>query len=355
MTDSESNRVAAASEQPSPWRRRLRLASVAFTVMLLFALAQELRLDKFDDLLARVDRGAWGLAFSAYFALNIVRALRFRVLLRGASAPLRLLVPITLYHNFLVRALPFKLGELSYILLLRSRLRLSVEQGLSSLAGARLLELLIVALVFAWALLSGADQLAEQRDELAASIALAFSLSASSLYFGGSLIRRGLFLCLPPLKRLPPPTARLVDSLAARATRLASELDRLRQPRIFLSALFLSCFTYSASFAANFVLLRALGLELEPAGLIAIISLGMFASALPFTPSGFGVVEVAWRTGLVQFAGWEGADATATAFLLHGFQLAAAGLCGLLGYVAIHFSAPARSPATRKSDILPHR
>jgi uncharacterized membrane protein YbhN (UPF0104 family) len=117
-------------------------------------------------------------------------------------------------------------------------------------------------------------------------------------------------------------------------------MDRIRQPRLFLTALFTTCFTYTSSFLTNYVLLRALGVEVHLPVFIAIISLGMFASAFPFTVSGFGVVEAAWRVGLMQFAGMPDADATAAGFLLHGFQIFAAALYGLLGYLLIHVSAP---------------
>ena len=81
-----------------------------------------------------------------------------------------------------------------------------------------------------------------------------------------------------------------------------------------------------------------LGIQVDLSGMIAIVSIGMFASAFPLNVSGFGVVEVAWRFGLIQFAGWNESDATATGFLLHGFQLFAAALYGLVGYLLIHLS-----------------
>ena len=121
----------------------------------------------------------------AYLALNLFRAFRFRILLDKRDSPWRILIPITLYHNFLVRALPFKLGELSYIVLLRSRLNYSMEEGVSSLFGARILELLIIVMVFASSIPASAEQLAAQRDELLVAIAVTFALSVIGLYFGG--------------------------------------------------------------------------------------------------------------------------------------------------------------------------
>ena len=334
---------AATSALPAPknnGRRQLivRLVSVLVTVALLAVLIGEVKWDEFDQLLGRVAIVSWVGALLAYLALNLFRALRFHVLLDKDDTPWRLLVPITLYHNFLVRALPFKLGELSYIALLRSRLNYSMEEGVSSLFGARVLELLIIVLVFTSGVLTTAEAFASQRDQLLLVIGITFFLCIVALYFGGTLIRSTLRALLPNLRRMTGREHNMMAVIESRALQLAAELDRVRQPRLFLSALFISCFTYSSSFLTNYVLLRALGITVDFPAMIAIISIGMFASAFPLNVSGFGVVEVAWRIALVQFAGWNESDATATGFLLHGFQLFAAALYGLAGYLLIHFS-----------------
>lgn len=327
-------------------RRQLvvRAVSVLVTIGLLAVLVGEVEWDEFDQLLGRVAVVSWVGALLAYLALNLFRALRFRILLDKDDTPWRLLVPITLYHNFLVRALPFKLGELSYIALLRSRLNYSMEEGLSSLFGARILELLIIVMVFTSGVLTNAEALAEQRERLMLIIVVTFLCSVVALYFGGTLIRALLRTLLPGLRRLLRRKSELLTTIESRSQQLADELDRIRQPRLFLSALFISCFTYTSSFLTNYILLRALGITVELPAFIAIISIGMFASAFPLNVSGFGVVEVAWRFALIQFAGWNESDATATGFLLHGFQLAAAAIYGLAGYLLIHFSP--RLPST---------
>lgn len=131
--------------------RRLlwRLVSVLVTVGLLFFLIRALGGFDFGELLRRISALNLLAALFAYLALNVFRALRFYILLDKGNTPLRILLPITFYHNGLVRVLPFKLGELSYIVLLRSRLNYSMEEGVSSLFGARILELLVIVLVFA--------------------------------------------------------------------------------------------------------------------------------------------------------------------------------------------------------------
>ncbi len=327
--------------RPANKRRQffVRAASILITAVLLLWLAGKVQWQDFDDLLGQVEPLSWCGALLAYLTLNLLRALRFRVLLDRQDAPYKLLIPITLYHNFLVRAAG-RFGEMSYVVLLRARLRYSIEEGISSLFGARLLELLIIVLVFAFGFLSGAEELAAQRDELILAIALIFPSCLIALYFGGALLRALRRLLLPPLQRFGWSQISFVARLEARALQLATEMDRIRQPRLFLAALLISCGTYSCSFLTNYILLRALGLAVDLPTVIAIVSLGMFASAFPFSVSGLGVVQFAWAFALVQFAGWPDSDATATGFLLHGFQLFTAAIYGLVGYVLLHLGSP---------------
>ncbi len=335
----DNHRHSGAEGGASRRQFLVRAISIAITVLLLADLVGRVNWAEFDQLLGRIAATSWLGALLAYLTLNLFRALRFRILLDKRESPWRILIPITLYHNFLVRALPFKLGELSYILLLRSRLKYSMEEGVSSLFGARVLELLIIVMVFASSIPASAEQLASQRDDLTLAIAITFVLSVIGLYFGGNLIRAFQKATQPLLSRAER-RPKIASGANKRLSQLAQEMDRIRQPRLFLTALFTTCFTYTSSFLTNYILLGALGVNVELPVFIAIISLGMFASAFPFTVSGFGVVEAAWRFGLMQFANLPDAEATAAGFLLHGFQIFAAALYGLLGYLLIHIIAP---------------
>lgn len=327
-----------------------RLVSALVTIGLLFFLLRNLEEFDFAALLGRISFLSLLAALFSYLALNIFRAVRFRILLDKGNAPLRLLIPITLYHNCLVRVLPFKLGELSYIVLLRSRLRYSMEEGLSSLLGARILELLIIVVVFASGILLSGEAFAAQSDQLMLIIGLVFVASVVGLYFAGSLIRLSLRLLDPLISG-----GRWMTAMTRKMLEIAVEFDRIRHPRLFLSALFISCFTYISSFMTNYILLRALGLEAALPVVIAIISVGMFGSAFPFSVSGFGVVELSWLFGLTQFAGYTDTDATAIGFLLHGFQLMAAALYGLAGYLLIHLAPPVPSSAVMPPEAIQHQ
>jgi len=329
--------------------------SILVTVVLLIALLENIEWNDMSELIGRISAlSLFGAGFS-YLMLNIFRAIRFRTLLDKVNTPLRVLIPITLYHNFLVRLLPFKLGEFSYVMLLRSRLNYKMEEGLSSLFSARLLELLIIVVVFAMGILMSGEQFASQRDGLLLLVVVVFIGSIVGLYFAGTLIRVMLGVFNAILHRITSRKIALIESIESKLSEMAIEFDRIRHPRLFISALFISCFTYGTSFLTNYILLLAVGVDVDMPTMISILSVGMFASAFPFSVSGFGVVEVSWLFGLTQFAGLPESEATAIGFLLHGFQIIAASLFGLIGFALIHATPPVQTQDIAPSTNLVHQ
>lgn len=318
----------------------MRVVSVLVTLALMGFLLANIEWPVFLEIMGRISLLAFGGALLVYFLLNVFRALRFRALLDRPDTPLRVLLPITLYHNFLVRVLPFKLGEFSYVVLLRTHLRYSLESGFSSLVGARLMELLLIVIVCAAGLLMSGDIFGADTPVLTAVLLVSFVVCLLGMYFAGRLVRLGTGLLFSGLRRVIAQPPALVGKLEAHLYDLAGQLDLMRQPRLFFAALFFTMFTYTCSFGTNYILMRAVGVDVELGIMIAIISVGMFASAFPFSISGFGVVELSWAFALVTLAGYSLGEATSVGLLLHGFQIIAASLWGLVGYLLIRGFAP---------------
>lgn len=353
MTDLSSTPVTDHKPKRKPINTRQliwRGVSILVTIVLLIYLIGNVEWEDFGELLGRIAGISLLGALTSYLLLNIFRAVRFRVLLDKADTPMRVLIPITLYHNFLVRLLPFKLGEISYIVLLRTRLNYSMESGVSSLFAARILELLIIVVVFAFGIVLSGEQFANQRNGLLVIVGAVFVSSVVGLYFAGTIIRISLRILNNIIKRITSSPPAIVETVQSKLQEMATDFDRIRQPRLFLSALFITFFTYTTSFMTNYILLTAIGLDAELPIVITIISIGMFASAFPFSVSGFGVVELSWLFGLTQFAGFAESEATSIGFLLHGFQVIAATLYGLLGYVLIHMTPPLNNTTVEETS-----
>jgi glycosyltransferase 2 family protein len=305
------------------WRGISLLAGI-FIVLLVFGLMDWQAFAERLNQLSLIEIMA---AAGVYLLLNLFRCLRYQALLSATyAAPLRWLFPISLYHNFLVRVLPFKLGELTYIVLIQRYLRIPVEAGLSSLFGSRILELLVIVLVGLGSLFIAGDIFAGQQTLQLIFLVIFIGVGIPSIYFAGSLLRFAASI----ITRLPVSFAQVI---ASRVAKLAVEFDTLRQPRRFGQAFFWSFFTYSASFGANWVLLHALNIEMSLALAVLVITLGMFASAFPFNVSGFGMVEISWTFGLTTLLGYSAGEAASIGLLLNGFQIVCAVFYGVIGWL----------------------
>ncbi|MGJ3240690.1 MAG: lysylphosphatidylglycerol synthase transmembrane domain-containing protein [Anaerolineae bacterium] len=309
-----------------------RIISTVIALVLIAFMLSLIEWRDFVDVLARLSPMSMAIAFMVYVLLNGFRALRFIALLNHGNLSLWRVFAIALYHNFLVRLLPFKLGEVAYIVLMRNRMGVRVEEGVSSLFGSRLLELLMIVLMGAISVLLASDLFPEGRGWALLLVVLCLIGGVLGFYYIGAILRgltRGLVRWSDHMW-----LARLLD----KTNQLAIEFERVRQPSIFLRALFWSCFTYSSSFAVNAILLYAIGLQLDAVTLVILVSLGMFATAFPFNISGFGAVELSWTFGLTLLVGMTPSEAASIGLMLNGFQLLSAALAGGIGYVGLQIA-----------------
>ena len=336
MTHSEtisSENATTVSNKKINWRWRVISLLIAGALIAFMLWTVDWR--SFEDVLRRLSPASLIAAFGVYVLLNLFRAFRYIALL-DKPLPVSRVFAIGLYHNFLVRLLPFKLGEFAYILLMQRRLNVPIKEGVSSLFGSRLLELLVIVLVAAVSLLLSGDVIPNQGLFAWALVIFCIVGGIIGFYFAGAILRFLLRIVRSFVK------LQIVESISAKLDSLATELDRLHHPRIFAQGLLWSCFTYSCAFGVNWILLYAIGVRPDFTTLVLLISLGMFATAFPFNISGFGIVELSFAFGFVQLLGLELGEATSIGLMLNGYGLLCAGICGLLGYIAVQ----ARKPLT---------
>lgn len=313
-----------------------RVASIAVSVALMLYILAHIEFDQFLDMVRGVPVWVLLLVFGIYMALNFFRTLRFLTFMGKDRPSVTALFPIVLYHNFLVRTLPFKAGELSYIILLNRYLKQPVTEGISSLVSARMFELGLVILGGAFGLLSLGEQPLEQRLVWFAAILVFLIAYIIALYYSGSIIKWFARLWTRFAAPLVNPRFPKLENLVEQKLHVfAEQFDRIHNPRLLLQACVLSFCTYSMSVLFDIVLMRGLGLPHETGVLLTIISIKMFIEGAPIAVSGFGVIEGGWTLGLVNLAGLPMEQAAAIALFLHVCQVIMAGLVGLIGYALL--------------------
>ncbi|MEP7287507.1 MAG: lysylphosphatidylglycerol synthase transmembrane domain-containing protein [Chloroflexota bacterium] len=318
-----------------------KFVGLGLSVFIAVYLLKQIDFKEFSDMVRAVPVGSLVLAFLIYMLLNFSRALRFRLLLGQQNTPIRLMYPIALYHNFLVRTLPFKTGELSYIVMLRTYLNQPIREGVGSLLSARLFDLLLVASGCTLGILTATSQLATQSHLIFTLFIPVLAISAIALYFAGPILRQLIGLGQTLTKRGSPSVARFSKWAAEKLTLVAGQFERIREPRFFFSTILLSACIYASSAMFNLVLLWAIGVQQNLGTLLIVVSIAMFAEALPFSIAGLGLVEGGWTFGLVAFAGLTASNAASIGFFLHACQLLSVALSGLIGYSLLQLSSRA--------------
>jgi glycosyltransferase 2 family protein len=326
--------VDNAPAQPAPRRRSpWQLISIVVSIGLMLFILSRIELDHFLEIVRGVPLVVLLGALAAYIMLNFFRTLRFRTFMPDPKPGIVELMPIVLYHNFLTRVLPFKTGEISYVVLLNRHLKQPVTEGISSLVSARLFELALVILGGSFGLLSVQTESLMHREVTFALMIGFLIVYLFALYHSGRLLR---FLTRAWIRIIAPQLVKRVPKLEERIEQklhvFAGQFDRIHNPRLLLTACLLSTCTYSMSVLFDIILMRGLGVETSVGLLLTVISLKMLIEAAPIAVSGFGVVEGGWTFGLVTLAGLDISTAASIAFFLHVAQIVSSAIVGTSGW-----------------------
>ncbi len=323
---------AGSSASRNLLRTVLSLIAIACFLGLTAYLFSRMNLRAFFGIWRQVSWAALLFALAIYFSLNFFRSLRFKVV-TGSSLSLGLLFPVTLYYNFLAQTLPFRTGELSYVVILRRHRPGVTAEGAGALVGSKLFELLMVMLGGCIGVISLAGRL-QGRTWILAGLLLAGLLACVLAISNSGVVVRMLSRCFhwlgetSPLRGWP-----LVVTFAERLDHMGGHLQDLRRPRRLMATLACSFCTYGLSVAFSMWLLTCTGIAQAGLPLLAVISLVMAAGFLPLSIAGLGVVEGSWAFGLSVLLGIGRGEAIAAGFFIHGCQLMAACISGMAGYI----------------------
>lgn len=252
----------------------------------------------------------WLLALGALIAIAIqmVRAWRFAILATGSLAlPSCTMVGIAtklVLFNFL---LPFKLGELSFPLMMKRIYGTPLGEGAGNLILCRFLDLGVVAALIlvtaAWLIDPAIHGWSPALISAFGAIAFAAPLLATEW--------------LPALRRLTAGWPR-IDRLAGQMSHGASMMRPLR-PKLLVTGLTLSIWIAHATIA--WLVARAIGTSFGFATMTMASAASNFAFALPISGvAGLGPPQAAWAS-MLRLAGHDWAPAITSALLCHGLLL----------------------------------
>lgn len=226
-------------------RIALSLAVSAALVALLYRVATEAGASPggagLVDALRGVQLPLVGAYLLAQIAQTLLRAWRYRLLLRGCGEPqVPGLLPLTLVtaaRNMFVDLLPARIGELSYVALLNRRYGVQARSAVSSLGLAVFLDFAaLLAVLAALLFLGSAGSPAAGGLPGAAAVLAGLVAALAWALFRGVRLVAGLSLRLPLRLRERAPARRAIGFLAA----IADDVDAVRGAGVLLRSLLIS-------------------------------------------------------------------------------------------------------------------
>lgn len=299
----------------SPW-------NILYFVLGLFVLYFLLKQINFHDLIQlifQVKIEFFLLGGLLYLCKSLVRALRFKRINRRFSPRFMEMLRLTLATSVASQVMPMKLGELSYVYLMKKEEQSSISFGLSSLMVIRLIDLLTISLLFIVITLIAhpSAKLSIYFQSIlwfmAFLLAIIFGLLVLSAFDRANL---QFLLQFRLVERLP-----LMKKLALG---LDNFLTSLKQYTIFeyLEWTGLASIEWLINYFIFYTLMVGLGLAPTFFDTVVSVTFASLASVLPINSIGnFGTQEAGWATGMV-LSGYSKEVAIASGFATHLLTLA---------------------------------
>jgi len=322
--------VSGASTWRS-WLLRIVLG-LAITVGLVTFLLQYVDPRQVGAMLGRMDLALGLLGLGIWVLVYVVRSLRFVLL--APRTPYPTMLCIAAVHNFFLRVLPLRTGELSYAFLVKRAGTAGLGESLVGLLLLRAIDATTVIVLFTVTLSLHKDvYLGDRRLGIVVAAAGA-AVGIVVVAVMGRLLRLLLHLLegAARLLRLSrrPSVERTLTRIGASVEWCASIRPSLLV-RISLASLLLWLLTYSAFFA----IMRSFSMPVGVAQTVLGSTAGVVTGFLPIGGIGsFGTLEAGWAGGFV-LVGLARPQAVASGFGVSIVTLGYAVLLGLLGWIGL--------------------
>jgi hypothetical protein len=321
------------------------LLGLVITFSLFWVLFRYIEIEQLGRLLASM-RWSWCLAGLGFWvALYCARSVRFVQL--APRTPYLTMLSIAAVHNFLLRLLPMRTGDLSYGFLVRRAGTAGLGESLLGLLLLRVLDGTTVMVLFVVSLVLDRGVYVQDRTRgllwAGAGVLLCLALVASL----GRLLRLGLGLARGLARGLGlerrAGVQRLLDRVAESVERFGT-LRRVTVLQLGLTSLGVWLLTYGGFFA----IMRAFSTPVGYARIVLACTAGVVVSFLPVGGIGtFGTMDMGMAFGLI-LVGVERSQAVASGIGLSIVTFGYAAVLGLLGWTGLVLRAPARPGGPRQ-------
>jgi uncharacterized protein (TIRG00374 family) len=132
-----------------------RISYIALTVIIIYMISNYVDYNSIHKTLMEITINSFAKAGLAYFLIYLLRAIRFKILLKGYEVTTGSFLYISLIHGFYNRILPMRTGEASFVYLSKKKHSINIIDATSAVVLSRIYDLASIIILFLFALTSG--------------------------------------------------------------------------------------------------------------------------------------------------------------------------------------------------------
>ncbi len=275
-----------------------KIISLFVTAALILILLSQISLDRFLEVILTISPFWVAVGFVMYSLGYLFRAIRFRMLL-GDKVSLREMYPLVCLHYMANNILPARLGELSYIYLVKKLHQIPTAEGIASLTIARVFDLIALSslLFFSAVFVENVPPLIAQSFVVAGALMLLPVIFVFFVVHGG---RRFVALIEKILIALNLRRFQKSELILKKSIEIIDCFHVVKSKKVIFYTLLNSFAVWLFIYLMNFSLLRGIGMNLA----LPIVILGSTFSVLtniapvPSVAS-IGIYEGVWALAFI--------------------------------------------------------
>lgn len=313
----------------------IKVVAVLITVVLLAILLSQINIADVIKTLTSINPLYLLTSFVLYTCCYFLRAVRFKILLNDESGLLDLF-RIVCVHNMVNSVLPMRMGELSYVYLVKKIFKKTIGDGIATLVVARVFDFVIIASFFLLSLLFMMDAPSTLFNYAWAGVIIMVAgivVLILLLYSG-----RSFFNSIDTVfDRCHLVKWNLGKYILAKGEETVSCLERIKSHGFlkFFQLVIVTCGIWLFLYLYIYLLVFGMGIS---TGFLAVLFASTFVVISTLLPvqgiGGFGTVEAAWTIGFL-LVGLSKADSICSGFVYHIVSIIFFSILGLYGFLSL--------------------
>ncbi|MFQ6135782.1 MAG: lysylphosphatidylglycerol synthase transmembrane domain-containing protein [Candidatus Hydrothermarchaeales archaeon] len=296
--------------------RARNLLPLVIAIILVAILLTQIRLNDILYAIKNISLHWLIFGFVLYIIGYYFRALRFHILL-GRKISIKELFWIVSFHNMTNNLLPARTGEFPYIYLVRNRKGISTAEGVATLAIARILDFVAIAIIFIISTFFVFTELPPSLARFPILLIIAMLFVIFVLYSISSHGEDTIKVIEDIASKIGVRRSALFSSLLEKGKELQKEFQTIKSRKIILNAFLASILIWGFIYLMVYVLINDVGITMGLWGAMFCNTFAILTTILPVQGiGGFGTREGGWTIGFI-LLGVSLETAIATSFALH--------------------------------------